>query len=145
MNNQKGNTDIMQQADAAIVTEGTEPDTCALDEVRAKRFVLEDDDGNVRAEIKMIPGAANSNGGPAIYLYDLGREKPAVAITSRGDNWSVVLDLDGRDAVAVTSVRGNGGEIQVCDSGGAIHAWKPNAPVPVIAVERGNEQRNGEN
>ena len=33
-----------------------------------------------KAEIKMIPDAANSNGGPTFFLYDLGREKPAVAI-----------------------------------------------------------------
>ena len=125
----------MQQNDAVIGADKADSRTDVLHEVRAKRFVLEDDDGNVRAEIKMSPD------GPSFYMYDDDeRQKPAIAIGARGNSWFVSIDMDGRDEVALISGRRDGAEIWICDAAGHGRVWKPGMPVGVT-VEGRRENR----
>jgi len=79
------------------------------DVIRAKRFVLVDDDGGMRGEWKMSPK------GPSFYMYEnAGDEKPLVALALRGDR-SVLfsLDLDGANCVSVDTCTERGAEISL--------------------------------
>ena len=77
------------------------------DEIRAKRFILDDGNGGTLGEWKSSPG------GQSLYMYDMpGDDKPVVAVALREDrNAFISLDLEGGREVLIETDRETGARV----------------------------------